>query len=57
MKRLLLALILVISSIYVYAQDYEIWGTFKVGGPLNDKWRIEVEGEDRYNFDAGNIRY
>ena len=39
------------------AQDYEIWGTLKVSGSFNDKWGVEVEGEDRYNFDAGNIRY
>jgi len=41
----------------VKAQDYEIWATLKVGVKLNDKWRIEAEGEDRYNLDAGNIRY
>ena len=41
----------------VSAQDYEIWGTLKVGGKLNDKWTIEAEGEHRYNFDANQSRY
>jgi len=39
------------------AQDPEIWGTFKISGKLNDKWTVEVEGEDRYNFDANQSRY
>lgn len=53
----LLILALLLTSLGMNAQDYEIWGTLKISGELNDKWSIEVEGEDRYNFDAENIRY
>jgi len=55
-KRLLF-LVLLLITFNVNAQDYELWGTLKVQGKLNDKWEIEVEGENRYNFNAQNIRY
>ena len=55
-RKLLLFLMITLSSA-AFAQDYEIWGTIKLSGNLTDRLEIEVEGEDRYNFDAGNIRY
>ena len=50
-------LIFLFIAIDANAQDYEIWGTLKVHGQINDKWAIEAEGENRYNFNTGNIRY
>ena len=57
MKKLLLILAFILFGTIVNAQEYEIWGTFKIAGKLNDKWKVEMEGEDRYNFTEYEIRY
>ena len=44
MKKLLLILAFILFGTIVNAQEYEIWGTFKIAGKLNDKWKIEMEG-------------
>ena len=57
MKKLILILLLLLFTWHLQAQDYEIWGTIKTVGKLNTKWTITAELEDRYNIEAGNIRY
>lgn len=45
-------------SITVKAQsDYEIWATFNLNGNLSDKFKMALEGEDRYSHKTDNIKY
>lgn len=58
MKKLLLIICLIMLSIIVKAQsDYKIWTTFNVSGNLSDKFKLVLEGEDRYSHKTYNIKY
>lgn len=58
MRKLILVILLMIGiSSTGVSQNPEIWGTLKISGKINDKWKIDVEVEERYNFLSHNIRY
>ena len=48
----------IVLSITVKGQsNYEIWTTFNVSGNISDKFKIALEGEDRYSHKTDNIKY
>lgn len=58
MKKILIIIAFIILSITVKAQtDWEIWTTFNVSGNISDKFKIALEGEDRYGHKTDNIKY
>ena len=58
MRKLLILIALLFLSLNVNAQnDWEIWTTFNVSGNISDKFKIILEGEDRYSHKSKSIKY
>ena len=54
---LLLFFFFVISIATKAQSNYEIWTTFNASGNLSNKFKIALEGEDRYSHKTNNIKY
>ena len=58
MKKIIVILILLLSSITTFAQNnWETWLTFNVSGNISEKFKLILEGEDRYNHKSNDIKY
>lgn len=58
MKKIILILSFILLGTIVNAQaEYEIWTTFNVKGNLSDRFKLALEGEDRYSFKSNDIKY
>ena len=37
--------------------DWELWNTINISGKLSDKFKVGLEGEDRYSHEIDGLRY
>ena len=58
MKKIMLFLLLLCVSTFTFAQsNWEVWTTFNASGNLSDKFKLILEGEDRYSHKTNDIKY
>lgn len=58
MKKIILLLAFICISAITYAQsDWEVWTTFNVSGNISEKFKLILEGEDRYSHKTNDIKY
>lgn len=55
--RILLILMMLLTMNNIKAQNFENWNTLNISGNINDKFKIVLEGEQRYNHENKEIRY
>lgn len=57
MSKLLLYIALIFSPLIAKSQNFENWSTINISGDIDDRFKIYVEGEQRYNHHNKQIRY
>jgi len=58
MKKILIFIAFLVSSLTVNAQsDWEIWTTFNASGNVSERFKMVLEGEDRYSHKTHDIKY
>ncbi len=58
MKKILVLLAFILISMGAKAQtDWEVWTTFNASGNISDRFKIILEGEDRYSHKSNDIKY
>ena len=58
MKKILMIVVFILTTIMVKAQnDWETWLTLNVSGNISERFKIILEGEDRFKHKSNEIKY